>query len=397
MTETITEVTGRVVRSVAEIEAKTWDACANPRGDIPFDPLVSHAFFNALEQSESAVARTGWQPFHLLIERNADVVGIVPLYVKSHSRGEYVFDQNWADAWQRAGGRYYPKLQSCVPFTPVTGRRLLVREPGASIEDALASGAVNLAEQLDVSSLHITFPTTAQWELLGSLGFLKRIDQQFIWQNKGYGSFADFLGALSSKKRKNLNRERRDAVSNGIDVEWLTGSDLREHHWDAFYEFYVDTGQRKWGTPYLTRKFFSLIGQTMANDILLIMCRRAGRYVAGALNFIGSEALFGRNWGCIEDHPFLHFETCYYQAIEFAIHRGLSRVEAGAQGGHKVARGYEPTLTHSAHWIRDASLRKAIARFLEEEQRYVRHDQALIREHLPFRVSTTLPQKSREM
>ncbi len=383
----MTEASGRVVRSITEIPATDWDACANPGGDVEFDPLVSHAFLDALERSESAMTRTGWQPFHLVIERSGQTVGVAPLYLKGHSRGEYVFDQNWADAWERAGGRYYPKLQCSVPFTPVTGRRLLAREPESVIEATLASGCVNLAEQLDVSSLHVTFATERQWQLLGSMGFLKRIDQQFIWRNRGYASFDEFLAALASKKRKNLKRERRDALGNGIEMEWVTGSDLREHHWDAFYDFYMDTGHRKWGTPYLTRGFFSLIGQSMADHVLLIMARRGGRYVAGALNFIGSHALFGRNWGCIEDHPFLHFETCYYQAIDFAIDRGLTRVEAGAQGGHKVARGYEPTTTYSAHWIADRGLRNAIARFLDAEHKYVEHDQALIRERLPFKIT----------
>lgn len=386
----MTALTGRVVHAIADVPAAAWDACANPPGES-FDPFLTHAFLNALETSASAVATTGWQPFHLLVERDGELVGAAPLYLKSHSRGEYVFDHGWADAFERAGGRYYPKLQLCVPFTPVTGRRLLCRTADPAIAEAIASGCINLAEQLDVSSLHVTFPTECQWRQLGELGLLKRIDQQFHWHNRGYASFDDFLAALSSKKRKNLKRERRDALRNGISIEWVTGHDLTERHWDAFFDFYIDTGGRKWGTPYLKRAFFSKIGETMADQILLILCRRGGRYVAGALNFIGSEALYGRNWGCIEDHPFLHFETCYYQAIDFAISRGLARVEAGAQGGHKVARGYEPTITYSAHWIRHAGLRQAIARFLAEEHRYVEQDQAFVRARLPFKVGDPAP------
>ncbi len=370
---------------MCEIPAAAWNACANPT-DEPFDPFLTHAFLDALETSGSAVAKTGWQPFHLLIERNGELVGAAPMYLKSHSRGEYVFDSGWADAFERAGGRYYPKLQLSVPFTPVTGRRILTRTADPTLAAAVASGCVNLTEQLDVSSLHVTFPTEPQWQLLGELGLLKRIDQQFHWRNRGYTTFDDFLSALSSKKRKNVKRERREAVQSGIDIEWVTGNDLTERHWDAFFDFYMDTGSRKWGSPYLKRAFFSQIGESMAEHVLLILCRRAGRYIAGALNFIGSHALYGRNWGCIEDHAFLHFETCYYQAIEFAISRGLERVEAGAQGGHKVARGYEPTTTYSAHWIRHAGLRQAIARFLSDESRYVEQDQAFIRERLPFKV-----------
>jgi uncharacterized protein len=384
----------RIVQSIADIDAGSWNACANPGAPIADNPFLEHAFLDALERSGSATARTGWQPFHLVLEEPAgDIVGVVPMYLKGHSRGEYVFDSAWADAWHRAGGRYYPKLQVSVPFTPATGRRLLAR-PGTDshdIEQQLAAGCVQITRQIEVSSLHLTFLPEAQWRMLGEMGLLLRIDQQFHWHNRGYRSFDDFLASLTSKKRKNLNRERREVAESGIEIDWLTGNDLREAHWDAFFEFYTDTGNRKWGSPYLTRKFFSLISQAMADRVLLILCRRAGRYIAGALNFIGSDALYGRNWGCVEDHRFLHFEACYYQAIDFAISRGLARVEAGAQGPHKVARGYLPQTTYSAHWIRDAGLRDAIARYLKDERSYVEADIDYLAAHTPFRADLEPP------
>jgi uncharacterized protein len=384
----------RIVQSISDIDANAWNACANPGAPIADNPFLDHAFIEALEQSGSATARTGWQPFHLVLEDGHDeILGVVPMYLKGHSRGEYVFDHAWADAWHRAGGRYYPKLQVSVPFTPAAGRRLLARQDGneRDTEQQLALGCVQVARQTEVSSLHLTFLPESQWRVLGDLGLLLRIDQQFHWHNQGYRSFADFLGSLTSKKRKNLNRERREVVDSGIQIDWLTGSDLRERHWDAFFEFYTDTGSRKWGSPYLTRRFFSLISQSMADRVLLILCRRGARYIAGALNFIGSDALYGRNWGCIEDHRFLHFEACYYQAIDFAISRGLSRVEAGAQGPHKVARGYLPQTTYSAHWIRDAGLRDAIARYLKDERSYVAADIDYIAAHTPFRADLDEP------
>jgi predicted N-acyltransferase len=309
------------------------------------------------------------------------------MYLKSHSQGEYVFDYSWADAFERAGGRYYPKLQACVPFTPATGRRLLTRPDtnDPELEKYLLSGMMQVAEKMEVSSVHITFSDKRQWDQMGELGFLQRTHNQFHWQNDNYSSFDEFLEALSSKKRKNIKRERRGAIETGVEIERITGSDLSEEHWDAFYQFYVDTGARKWGTPYLTRQFFSMIGATMSDDLLLIMCKRDGRYVAGAINFIGGNCLFGRNWGCIEHHPYLHFEVCYYQAIEFAIERGLTRVEAGAQGQHKLARGYLPSHTYSAHWIANESLRDAIGNFLEDERRYVDEEIDHITEQGPFK------------
>ncbi|HTO56858.1 MAG TPA: GNAT family N-acetyltransferase [Pseudomonadales bacterium] len=388
MTKDASARTARIVHSIAEVPAEAWNACANPGGAIPDNPFLDHAFLHALEASGSATARTGWQPFHVVLEDAGRIAGVVPMYLKNHSRGEYVFDSAWADAWHRAGGKYYPKLQISVPFTPATGRRLLANPAaGADVETHLIAACVQVARQTDVSSLHLTFLPEEQWRTLGDAGLLQRVDQQFHWQNHGYATFDDFLGELASKKRKNLKRERREVVDNGIDIEWVTGSDLREHHWDAFFAFYMDTGNRKWGSPYLTRKFFSLVTETMADRILLVMARRNGRYIAGALNFIGSDALYGRNWGCLEDHRFLHFEACYYQAIDFAIDRKLARVEAGAQGPHKVARGYVPQPTYSAHWIADAGFRDAIARYLKEERAYVQQDIDYLNEHTPFRAN----------
>jgi predicted N-acyltransferase len=313
----------------------------------------------------------------------------MPCYLKSHSLGEYVFDHGWADAYARAGGTYYPKLQASVPFTPVTGKRLLVRPDADSAkhEAILLQAAVELTERLGNSSLHITFLTRAEWELAGELGFLQRTDQQFHWQNQTYRSFDDFLVALSSRKRKAIRKERREALSGGIEIEWLTGRDLTEAHWDAFFAFYMDTGSRKWGSPYLTRTCFSLFGETLADQILLVLAKRAGSYVAGALNFIGTGALYGRYWGSLEEHPYLHFEVCYYQAMEFAIAHKLARVEAGAQGAHKLARGYLPVQTYSAHYIADPALRCAVADYLKRERLAVAREIALLTEESPYRNS----------
>ncbi|MEJ2090070.1 MAG: GNAT family N-acetyltransferase, partial [Gammaproteobacteria bacterium] len=368
------DCTARILHGIGELSVRDWNACANPGGCVPFDPFVTHEFLAALEESGSATARTGWQPFHLTLEEGSRLLGVVPMYVKGHSQGEYVFDYSWADAWHRAGQDYYPKLQVSVPFTPATGRRLLTPGNDPDHERLLLAACVQICQQIEVSSVHMTFMPEHQWQLAGELGYLRRMDQQYHWHNPGYCSFDEFLGDLSSKKRKNVRRERREALANGIEVEWVTGSDLCERHWDAFYRFYMDTGSRKWGRPYLTRQFFSLVGERLADHTLLVLCRRDGRYVAGALNFIGGDTLFGRNWGCIEHHPFLHFETCYYQAIDFAIARGLKKVEAGAQGSHKVARGYLPEATYSAHWIDDPSFRAAVKRYLEDERRYVAED-----------------------
>jgi predicted N-acyltransferase len=384
----------RVVGALSEVSARDWDACAGntspaflcgssevlqqspePTDSNPVaNPFVSHAFLSTLEQSQSTSARTGWAPQHLLVETaQGELLGAAPCYLKSHSRGEYVFDQGWADAYERAGGSYYPKLQVSVPFTPATGPRLLVK-PGSHAnrtKQALAAGLVALCERRRASSVHVTFLPKPDWDLLGDKGFLKRTDQQFHWQNAGYASFDDFLAALASRKRKTIRRERSQAMEAGITIHPLTGSDLTEAVWDAFFGFYMDTGSRKWGRPYLTRAFFSLIGEAMADRILLVMAKRNGRYIAGAINFIGADTLYGRHWGAVEHHPFLHFELCYYQAIDYAIARKLAVVEAGAQGEHKLARGYVPVTTYSSHFIADPALRRAIADYLKNERAYV--------------------------
>jgi uncharacterized protein len=377
------------VNAIGEVPAAAWDACANPIRDTScpvtgaaqtsaeetaYNPFLSHGFLSALETSKSVGARAGWLVQHVLVQAaDGTLMAAAPCYLKSHSQGEYVFDHGWAEAYAHAGGNYYPKLQVAVPFTPATGRRLLVR-PGARAGDArqaLVGGLVELCRIDGASGVHVTFATEAEYRFLGELGFLQRTDQQFHWENAGYGSFEDFLGALSSRKRKTIRRERQEALKNGIDVHWLTGSDLTEDVWDHFFAFYMETGSRKWGRPYLTRPFFSLIGETMRDRIVLVMAKRAGRWIAGAINFIGSETLFGRHWGAVEHHPFLHFELCYYQAIDFAIAHKLPRVEAGAQGEHKIARGYMPTTTYSAHYIADPALRRGIADYLKRERAYV--------------------------
>jgi uncharacterized protein len=321
------------------------------------------------------------------------IEGIVPCYLKSHSQGEYVFDRGWADAYERAGGHYYPKLQISVPFTPVTGPRLLIRD-GADkdeIGSALASGIIALCQATNASSAHVTFAREGEWQLLAKHGFLRRTDQQFHWRNQGYRSFDDFLATLNSRHRKAIKRERRDALASGITIHALNGSDITEDAWDAFFAFYMETGSRKWGRPYLNRSFFSLIGQSMPQDVLLIMAKRNNRWIAGAINFIGSDTLFGRNWGAIEHHPFLHFEVCYYQAIDFAIANGLKTVEAGAQGEHKIARGYLPQTTYSAHYIADPGLRHAIDDYLKRERSYVAAAARELAEAGPFRKAQDEP------
>src|SRR5437763_2094992 len=391
----------RVVPAIRDIPAEAWNACANPTALHPvvaearvksdacptalapaqsfsqleaYNPFISHDFLDALEASGSVSARAGWQPQHLIAETDdGAILGVVPCYLKSHSRGEYVFDRGWAEAYERAGGEYYPKLQVSVPFTPATGRRLLVRPSPAAdrVRSGLIAGLLELCRKRQASSVHFTFLPEPECRTLVGHGFLHRTDQQFHWENHGYATFDAFLEALSARKRKTIKRERRDARAPGITVHWLTGKDLTEAAWDAFFAFYMETGSRKWGRPYLTRKFYSLIGQSMADKVVLVMAKRAGRFIAGAINFIGGDALFGRHWGAIEHHPFLHFEICYYQAIEFAIDRKLKRVEAGAQGEHKLARGYLPVTTHSAHYIADPGLRRAIADYLVRERAYV--------------------------
>ncbi|SDS04627.1 GNAT family N-acetyltransferase [Bradyrhizobium canariense] len=405
------EISLEAVPSVSDIPAEDWNACANPRPNpdslegldtlaspnaagnscadprVGYNPFVSHAFFSAIEASGSATARTGWGPRHLLAKIDGKIAGIVPCYLKSHSQGEYVFDRGWADAYERAGGRYYPKLQASVPFTPATGPRLLIRD-GVDMDlvgTALASGLVALCGATKASSVHVTFAREAEQKFLAEHEFLQRTDQQFHWHNEGYGSFEDFLATLNSRHRKAIKRERREALAAGVTIHWLTGSDITEEAWDAFFEFYMETGSRKWGRPYLTRSFFSLIGESMAKDVLLVMAKRDGRWIAGAINFIGSHTLFGRNWGAVEHHPFLHFEVCYYQAIDFAIRHRLKTVEAGAQGEHKIARGYLPQTTYSAHYIADPGLRHAIADYLKRERAYVMEAGRELTEAGPFR------------
>jgi len=375
--------TARTVASINEVDGIAWDRLAG--ADNIF---ASHPFLSALEDSGSASAEAGWAPRHLLLEDNAGALaGAMPLYLKSHSMGEYVFDQGWAEAWEQAGGHYYPKLQSSVPFTPATGSRLLVRpdDSADNIRPLLADAAIQFAEKTGVSSLHVTFLPEDEWRLLGAVGFLPRIDRQFHWKNEGYATFDDFLGALSSRKRKTIRRERRRALEDGIEIDILRGTEIREEHWDAFFAFYQDTGARKWGRPYLSRAFFSLAGERLGDRVVLILSRRGGGYIAGALNFIGGDTLYGRYWGCTEDHPFLHFEVCYYRAIDFAIAHGLKRVEAGAQGAHKLARGYVPNPTYSAHWIADPGFRDAVARFLAEERRHITVESQVLGRFTPFR------------
>lgn len=386
----------RVLASLDQIEPDQWNQlppqCAGLAKDAspkPANPFLSHEFLYALEKSGSADASTGWLGQHLILENDDGTpIGALPCYLKNHSQGEYVFDAGWADAFMRAGGDYYPKLQSCIPFTPATGPRLLVPE-GANTEAcrmALAQGLRQLTERHGASSAHITFMEEDEADFLESQGYLRRTDQQFHWKNRDFKDFDDFLASLSSRKRKNIRKERKTALQSGaLEVEHLTGDQLTEEVWDIFFRFYMDTGSRKWGQPYLTREFYSLIGQTMADQVLLVMVKREGRYVAGAINFIGDDCLYGRHWGCVEDHPLLHFEVCYYQAIDFAIANKLGRVEAGAQGDHKLSRGYEPVTTHSAHWIAHPGLRNAIEDYLQSERHHVQLENEALMAHSPFK------------
>ena len=376
---------GLTVRShgaLTDIPRDHWDQLANPPG-AEFDPFLSWDFLQALEESGSAAPDTGWYPRHLTLEDAAGaLVGALPLYLKAHSQGEYVFDHAWADAWERAGGQYYPKMLSAVPFTPVTGRRILAPDPDT--QRLLVSAGIQAASQWNLASWHITFPDHQSWQELGELGLLRRVDRQYIWRNRGYSDYADFLNALSSRKRKALRKER-EAAQHGLVIEQLTGDDLRPEHWDVFFACYQDTGSRKWGFPYLNRAFFDLIHQRMRDKVLLVMAKQDGRYIAAALNFIGSHALYGRYWGRLADHPFLHFELCYHQAIAAAIALKLDRVEAGAQGEHKLARGYLPSPVYSAHYIADDGFRGAVSDFLDRERPAVLHDIELQRQESPFK------------
>lgn len=377
----------KLAPSIALIDAAQWDACANP-DPAKYNPFVSHAFLKALEDSRAVGGRSGWLPRHLVLEDDkGEIAAAAPAYLKSNSQGEYVFDHGWADAYEQAGGRYYPKLQIAVPFTPVPGPRLLVR-PGATSdadEQVMAAAAIEAARIGGISSVHITFLNEDVAARLRAQGFLTRIGQQFHWHNQGYASFDDFLGTLASRKRKAIRKERETALSAGIEIENVSGKDITEAHWDAMFEFYMDTGSRKWGRPYLNRTFFSLLGQAMPERCLLVFAKRDGRYIAGALNLIGGDCLYGRYWGAIEQHPALHFELCYYQAIEYAIEHGLPRVEAGAQGDHKLARGYLPVKTFSAHWLADPALERAVDRFLKQERAAISRINADLTEMGPYR------------
>ena len=379
----------RVFSSLAELKAADWDACAGPN-----DPFVSHGFLSALEQSGAVAPDTGWGPRHLAIFDDAGrLAACAPLYLKGHSYGEYVFDWGWADAYARAGGRYYPKLQCAVPFTPATGKRLLVRDDVADqthLAETLVQGMVNLAVKAEASSLHITFPTKAQWNLMAGQGMLQRVGEQFHWKNRDYRTFDDFLSDLASRKRKAIKKERRAVHDSALAIHQLRGDEITEAHWDAFFRFYMDTSAKKWGNAYLNREFFSLMHQHLGARVLLLMVEDPNRsgspFVAGALNLIGGDTLFGRYWGCIEDYRFLHFECCYYQAIDFAIQEGLAWVEAGAQGPHKIQRGYLPRPTYSAHWVRDAGFSRAVERFVVEEREAVEREiGGLLLSHSPFK------------
>lgn len=372
-----------VARSIHEIAPADWDACAGVA-----NPFLSHAFLSALEDSGSVKAETGWLPQHLVYADDEDrIAGIVPLYLKGHSQGEYVFDWGWADAYERAGGEYYPKLLSAVPFTPVTGPRLLCHpdaDAGATT-NILIGGLIEITRRFDVSSLHVNFLPEAQWNALGEAGFLKRVGLQFHWHNDGYENFGDFLDALSSRKRKAIRKERKAAAEAGLTIRRLTGADIEPRHWDAFYEFYTDTSDRKWGSAYLTRSFFDLLGERMADRVLLVIAEMDGTPVAGALNLIGDDTLYGRNWGCIADFKFLHFELCYYQAIDFAIERDLKWVEAGAQGQHKIQRGYMPRYTRSCHLIPSRSFSDAVGDFLRRETEQMAYEKEALENQSPFR------------
>ncbi|WP_461426711.1 GNAT family N-acetyltransferase [Gymnodinialimonas sp.] len=381
-----TQISIDVLTSLSQISAEDWDACACPEDGRPKDPFTTYRFLSALEQSGSVGPGSGWQPRYLVARMEGEVIAVAPMYAKGHSQGEYIFDHNWAHAYENAGGEYYPKLQIAAPFTPATGRRFLTK-PGhdATGISALIQGAVQLAADNALSSLHVTFCTEDEAIAGERIGLMRRWSQQFHWVNDGYADFDGFLGSLSSRKRKNIRKERARAQDFGGQIVSLTGDQIKAEYWDAFWHFYQDTGARKWGTPYLTRAFFDMAHQTLADDMLLCLALREGRPVAGALNFIGADTLYGRYWGCVEDHPCLHFELCYYQAIDFAIAHGMARVEAGAQGAHKLARGYLPVATHSLHWVRDAGFAEAIARYLEAEKAAVDEEIEVLTGYGPFK------------
>lgn len=385
----VQEIEIRLIPSLAEIGQPDWDACACPEaaeGGPPNDPFTTFRFLNALEESGSVGPGTGWQQQHLAAYANGLLIAVAPLYAKMHSQGEYIFDHNWAHAFERAGGNYYPKLQIAVPHTPATGRRFLTRPGFEEVgKRALIQGAVQVTENNNLSSVHITFCTDEEATFAEEMGLMVRKSQQFHWKNDNYADFDAFLASLNSRKRKNIRKERAQAQGFGGTIQTFTGDALQPEHWDAFWQFYQDTGMRKWGSPYLTRQFFDIAQQTLRDDIALVLAERDGRWVAGALNFIGADALYGRYWGCIEHHPCLHFELCYYQAIDFAIAHGLGTVEAGAQGEHKLARGYLPHPTWSVHWMRDEGFANAVGSYLQAERDAVDHEIEVLTEYGPFK------------
>ena len=385
------DISVEIIRSLSALNAQDWDTCADPQtmSDRPLDPFTTYRFLRALEDSRSVGEGTGWQPLYMIVRDQDQIIGAAPMYLKSHSQGEYIFDHNWAHAYERAGGRYYPKLQIAAPFTPATGRRFLTKpENHEQAFRAMIEGACRFAQKNQISSLHSTFCTQSEYEMGGKFDLLQRETQQFHWYNQGFNSFDDFLDTLASRKRKNIRKERATAQAFGGRILQLTGEQIEAHHWDVFWQFYQDTGARKWGTPYLTRAFFDEIQETIRDDLLLVLAENDQGYVAGALNFIGRDALYGRYWGCIEDHPCLHFELCYYQAIDFAIEHGLLRVEAGAQGEHKLARGYMPSTTYSLHWVNDPGFDRAVREYLVAERDANQQDIEILTSYGPFRRDT---------
>ncbi|VAW23309.1 FIG110192: hypothetical protein [hydrothermal vent metagenome] len=382
---TKTELTANIYPTTASIDAEVWNSLVPATNNVADNPFLAHEFFLALENSGSATPKTGWQPQHIIIERAGQPVALMPLFLKSHSQGEYVFDHGFAQAFERAGGQYYPKLQSAIPFTPVTAAKLLVPSGERALKEALLSTAKQLAKQFGVSSVHATFVPETEEKLASENNWLTRHDTQFHWSNNGFISFDDFLFSLSSRKRKAIRRERKQALAAGLKIEWLSGDQISESHWERFFAFYQDTGGRKWGQPYLTREFFTALGQSMAERIVLMMAHDGNEYIAGALNLLGKDTLYGRYWGCSRQVPFLHFEMCYYQAVDYAINHGLKIVEAGAQGEHKLARGYRPVKTRSVHWFADPGLSRAVADYLDEERLAVSHDQDDMARLSPFK------------
>ena len=387
-----------VLGAIADVPAADWHACAAPEtadGGRPLHPFLTHRFLSAFEASGSVHPSAGWAPRHLIARAEGRLIGCMPLYIKGHSQGEYVFDHSWAHAYERAGGEYYPKLQGAVPFTPATGPRFLVHPaaPRTEVMAALVEGAAQVAGNGGLSSVHWTFCTEEEARLGEAMGLLRRSHQQFHWEDRGFGDYEGFLASLSSRKRKALRKERRTARESGLEIVALTGDAIRPEHWDRFWRFYQDTGARKWGSPYLTRAFFDIAQESLREDLLLVLAGRDGRWVAGALNVIGRETLFGRYWGCTEHHPCLHFELCYHQAIDWALAHGQRRVEAGAQGEHKLARGYLPVETHSLHWIADPGFRRAVADFVERERAAVGEEMDWLSERSPFRDAPPPPEE----